>query len=245
MKAVDTRRQSVYAGNLILINAESPLRLRPSESQMVPVMENSHILMERRAAALLGRLMGEIHGWGRIVPVSGWRSQEEQQQIWDESERENGLEFTKKYVALPGHSEHQTGLAIDLGFSDGEVDFLRPDFPYTGICGAFRKKAARYGFIERYPAGKEDITGIAHEPWHFRFVGMPHAEIISEMDFTLEEYHRYLKSRRALVYRTNGQQFTISCLPADALDALPEVGGEISRMISGNNTDGFIVTMWG
>ena len=91
-------------------------------------------------------------------------------------------------MALPGCSEHQTGLAIDLGLRGPEVDFLCPDFPYTGPCGDFRRLAADYGFVERYPAGKEPITGIAHEPWHFRYVGVPHAERMAAMGLVLEEY---------------------------------------------------------
>ncbi|MFQ9411875.1 MAG: D-alanyl-D-alanine carboxypeptidase family protein [Evtepia gabavorous] len=59
--------------------------------------------------------MAAIGGWKEIVPVSGWRALEEQQAIWEDSLAENGLPFTQTYVAYPGHSEHQTGLAIDLG----------------------------------------------------------------------------------------------------------------------------------
>ena len=91
---------------------------------------------------------------------------------------ESGLAFTHKYVAYPGCSEHQTGLAIDLGKAAGHIDFIRPAFPYDGTCGAFRRAAAAYGFIERYQKGKESLTGIAREPWHFRYVGLPHAAIM-------------------------------------------------------------------
>ena len=105
---------------------------------------------------------------------------------------ENGEEFTNKFVARPGHSEHQTGLAIDLGLKQPDIDFLRPNFPYEGICQTFRELAADYGFIERYPVGKEAITGIAHEPWHFRYVGVPHAKIMVDHNWTLEEYHLHL-----------------------------------------------------
>ena len=75
-------------------------------------------------------------------------------------------------------SEHQTGLAIDLGLASEEIDVIRPNFPYSGVCAAFRKQAADYGFILRYPAGKEAVTGIAYEPWHFRYVGVPHARFM-------------------------------------------------------------------
>ena len=81
-------------------------------------------------------------------------------------------------MALPGCSEHQTGLAIDLGKAAGYIDFIRPAFPYDGVCGRFRRLAARYGFIERYQRGKEEVTGISAEPWHFRYVGAPHAQLM-------------------------------------------------------------------
>ncbi len=113
---------------------------------------------------------------------------EEQTQIYEDSLRENGGEFTKKFVALPGCSEHQTGLAIDLGLCKEEIDFICPDFPYEGICQKFRQMAPDYGFVERYPAGKEKVTGIGHEPWHFRYVGRPHARIMTDRGLVLEEY---------------------------------------------------------
>lgn len=117
--------------------------------------------------------MAELDGWRYITAVSGWRSQEEQREIYLQSLLENGEEFTNQFVASPGHSEHQTGLAIDLGLKQPDIDFLRPYFPYKGICQTFRELSTDYGFIERYQAGKEAITGIAHEPWHFRYVGVP------------------------------------------------------------------------
>ena len=64
-----------------------------------------------------------------------------------------------------GRAEHQTGLAIDLGENGPEVDFLCPAFPDSGPCGALRRRAADFGFVLRYPKGKENVTGIGYEPW--------------------------------------------------------------------------------
>ena len=147
--------QSVHTGNLILVNASHGIQGTPKDVLVPACCRFPEILLQRCAATLLNELMKEINGWEYIVPVSGYRSQEEQQRIWDDSLRENGVEFTKKYVAVPGHSEHQTGLAIDLGLKAEHIDFIRPDFPYSGICQIFREKAAKYGFILRYPEGKE------------------------------------------------------------------------------------------
>lgn len=171
---------------MILVNAHHPC---PEQSRdLVPVRPGSGVLLEREAASWLNLLMAGLDGWRYITPVSGYRSQKEQQIIWDTSLAENGAEFTARYVAHPGHSEHQTGLAIDLGRSGPELDFLRPDFPYEGICQEFRVRAPAFGFVERYPEGKQAVTGIAHEPWHFRYVGTPHARIMTRLGLTLEEY---------------------------------------------------------
>lgn len=239
--------QAIHTGNLILVNEHYGIEGKPADL-LVPAWDRMpEILLQRCAATLLNELMQEIHGWRSIVPVSGYRSLAEQQRIWDESLRENGAEFTRKYVALPGHSEHQTGLAIDLGLKQETIDFIRPDFPYTGICQTFRKKAAKYGFILRYPAGKEEITGIGHEPWHFRYVGTPHAEIMENRDLTLEEYMEFVKQfpygRNAYSLRNGSRNIRISYLamPDRFSGILPDA---LPHTVSGNNADGFIITEW-
>lgn len=179
--------------SLILINAQFGLSEdAPMESL---VLVQGRVLMEREAARQLNLLMEAVDGWRYITPVSGWRSMADQTELYNSSLRENGLEFTQKFVAKPGHSEHQTGLAIDLGLTQEEIDFICPDFPYHGICQTVRERAADFGFVERYPAGKEAITGIAHEPWHFRYVGTPHAAMMKERGWTLEEYHQALADK--------------------------------------------------
>lgn len=127
---------------------------------------------------------------------------------------ESGEAFTRQYVALPGCSEHQTGLAIDLGRASEHIDFIRPDFPTDGVCGAFRRLAARYGFIERYPRGREAVTGIAHEPWHFRYVGAPHALLLTENGLCLEEYPDFLRAGPRTVTLDRGRRVTVSMCPA-------------------------------
>ena len=177
----------IHSGLLVLVNAEHPIRRR-ERPVLAPAAPGSDVLLDTRAAAMLTGLISRLGAAGEIVPVSGWRSMREQREIWDGSMAENGTEFTRKYVALPGCSEHQTGLAIDLALRSDNIDFIRPDFPYDGICGRFRALAADYGFIERYQAGKEHITGIAAEPWHFRYVGKEAAAYIMENGLCLEEF---------------------------------------------------------
>ena len=123
-----------------------------------------------------------------LMGVSAFRSYERQKEIYDDSMIRRGKTHTNSHIAFPGTSEHQTGLAIDLGLRQDHIDFICPEFPDTGICRLFREKASDYGFILRYPPGKEHITGISHEPWHFRYVGRPHAQIMEQEGLTLEEY---------------------------------------------------------
>ena len=242
------KREDVYRGNLILVNKKYGCGEFGKED-LIPVREERYgVLLRQRAVVLLASLMEEIRGWNGIVPVSGFRSIQEQQKIWDGSLLENGKEFTEKFVALPGHSEHQTGLAIDLGVKMKKIDFICPAFPYSGICQTFRERAADYGFVERYPKGKEDITGIGHEPWHFRYVGVPHAAVMAQKELTLEEYVDFLKGyafgENPFVYEQKGRWVEISYLP------LPDESREIllddrrPYSISGNNMDGCIITQW-
>lgn len=206
MKAITLSTSEVYSGSLILVNSRHPLRLRKnSPLQLVQLEGASGVMMEAKAAALLSQLIQSVDEEGCIVPVSGYRSEGQQKQIYQDSLQENGAEFTAKYVARPGHSEHQTGLAIDLANDCETIDFIRPEFSYTGISALFRQKAAKYGYVERYQKGKEIITGIAHEPWHFRYVGYPHSWIMEENKLSLEEYMEFIKT-----YPYEGKHFCIS-----------------------------------
>lgn len=173
MKTLVLNANSVFQGHLILVNAQN-LYKNPGNGPCLSYVngESSGALLESCAAKLLSAVMEEIGGWEEITPVSGWRSREEQEAIYADSLKKDGVDFTKKYVALPGSSEHETGLAIDLAVKESEIDFVRPNFPYHGICQNFREKSIAFGFIERYQRGKESVTGIAHEPWHFRYVGL-------------------------------------------------------------------------
>lgn len=175
--------------NLVLVNAAHALEEEPDAGELEAVhKENPAVLLKREAAEQLRGLLDAVDRDGEIVLVSGYRSRAEQEKIFADSLRENGRSFTETYVAPPDHSEHQTGLAIDLGKRQETIDFIRPEFPKDGVFSAFRKRAPEYGFVERYPAGKEQVTGIGAEPWHFRYVGCPHARIMTERHLVLEEY---------------------------------------------------------
>ena len=122
---------------------------------------------------------------------SVYRSEVEQQEIWDEFTDEYGIDYVKSHVAVPGFSEHHTGLAVDIFImKDGqeireneEMVADREDFAIV------HSLLARHGFILRYPEGKDDLTGYAYEPWHFRYVGSINvAKEIMSKGLTFEEY---------------------------------------------------------
>lgn len=241
-------KEKIHVGTLLLVNERHPL-LCGEPKGLAPVDESfSDILMKRDAVNVLRLILEKISAGNRVVPVSGYRSSKEQRDIFEKSLRENGGEFTRKFVALPDCSEHQTGLAIDLALNSENIDFICPDFPYDGICGEFRRIAPEYGYIERYPSGKEKITGIAHEPWHFRYVGYPHSAIIARNGLALEEYIEFIKAygqENRLVFESAGNPpIEIFYVPAASDKTRISLPKSSIYQISGNNTDGFIVTVW-
>ncbi len=249
MKTVSLSRDRVHFGNLILVNRDYSLCKGFCSKSLVPVGErNSEVLLELRTATVLQKLLNDVDCGEQIIAISGFRSQYEQDRIYRASLVENGAEFTEKYVMPPNHSEHQSGFAIDLALNQPDIDFLRPYFPYTGICGTFRSRAVQFGFIERYPEGKESITGIAHEPWHFRYVGAPHSKIMCEMGVTLEEYLFRLKEfpygNKPFRYAFDGSTIEIFYLAAGEKGALFEIEDDLPYTVSGDNMGGFIVTLW-
>jgi len=249
MKTISFVRNMIYTGDLILVNRDYPYRGESSYKALMPIDSlNVKVLLARHVVSIYNNLINKLKAQNRITVVSGWRSQKEQEEIFNESLMKHGKNFTSKYVALPGHSEHQTGLALDLALNQPDIDFLRPCFPNTGVCASFRKKADRFGFIERYPEGKEDITGIAYEPWHFRYVGFPHSIIMKQTGDTLEEYHarirQYLYGRSFLKYDFGSFRTEISYLPADKEVVRFLMDEDTPYTVSGNNMDGFVITVW-
>ena len=241
MRRVVFRREQTRRGPLILVNAAHPLAEVPPPG--LTDLDAGGVLLERRAALLLNACVRAAGGWRDIVPVSGWRSRTEQGSIWEETLTKEGEDFTRRYVALPGCSEHETGLAIDLGIRTAQIDFIRPDFPDCGVCGAFRRLAAEYGFIQRYRREKESLTGIAEEPWHFRYVGVPHARLMEDNGLCLEEYGDFLRAGPQECVLPGGRRMTVSYLPCphETVElALPE---NTRFQVSGHNDGGLILTV--
>jgi D-alanyl-D-alanine carboxypeptidase len=149
--------------------------------------------MRAEAAAALEALFAAARKEGiELVAASGYRSYERQEALFMEEVKEKGKEKAIHAVALPGQSEHQTGLAMDIT-SPSVHNALTTAFGETKEGKWVAEHAHEYGFIIRYPKGKEAVTGYQYEPWHLRYVGKKAARVIFERNITLEEYFKIVK----------------------------------------------------
>lgn len=262
--------EDVTRGSLILVNRRHPMQTVPADSDLVDLnsgqrdllsphagtLENAptcfehpleEIYLHKQAATMLFSLIKRSRAGGQITAVSGYRSDAEQASIREDTLAREGISFTEKYVARPGCSEHQTGLAVDLAKASPSIDYVRPAFPKEGVIASFCSLAPQFGFVLRYPSGKEAITQIGYEPWHFRYVGFPHSVIMTDRHLVLEEYLDMLEAEtsplKPLTYMQDGARIDIIYLSMlnrqnieiDFSDALPHT-------LSGTNKSGIVLT---
>lgn len=252
-------REQIHAGSLILVNYANEYHF-PEKDTLMPFYGNktasyklaySDIEVKRDALDAFNALMAEFNrltGVGDILIVSGFRDYESQKEVYTERVEEQGIAEADKYVAKPGFSEHHTGYAVDLTvYADDGTSSRIQDLP---SYGQFVETAARFGFVLRYQPEKIAQTKIYGEEWHFRYVGVPHAYYMKVKNLCLEEYISVL---RAFPYNgshlnfadEDGQSWEIYYVPADpnAETVSVPVPTDAPYSVSGNNADGFIVTV--
>ncbi|MFV9510777.1 M15 family metallopeptidase [Tepidibacillus sp. LV47] len=182
---------------LILVNKHHslPANYVPNDLVVpnVPFSFNGNLpkkLMRKEAAHALEQLFQAAKKENlALYAQSGYRSYEKQKAIFTYNANQKGEEKANQTSAYPGQSEHQTGLAMDL--TSSRIYFqLNESFAKTPEGKWVAKHAHEFGFIIRYPKGKEEITGYQYEPWHIRYVGKKAAEEIFKKQLTLEEYLR-------------------------------------------------------
>lgn len=122
-----------------------------------------------------------------LIITSSYRTYEDQERIWNSYANSKSEEWADLYAARAGYSEHQTGLALDIVTYNSTMD----NFDDSDEAKWLKKNAHKYGFILRYPKGKENITGYDYEPWHYRYVGVENAKKIYEEGITFDEYYAY------------------------------------------------------
>lgn len=118
-----------------------------------------------------------------ILANSAYRSYQDQQEVYDTYLNLYGKTYVDNYVAIPGYSEHQTGLALDVAAKGYNTFKTSPEYQWM------LENSYKYGFILRYPAEKQELTGYKYEAWHFRYVGEEAAKYIKENNITYEEYY--------------------------------------------------------
>lgn len=122
-----------------------------------------------------------------LIVTSSYRDYQSQEEVWDSIANSTGEEDADSRAARAGHSEHQTGLALDIV----TYNSYNNEFDQTDEFKWLQKNAHKYGFILRFPKGKEDITGYSYESWHYRYVGEEVATKIHELGITYDEYYAY------------------------------------------------------
>ena len=173
---------------MILVNKWHPLE---TDSEIDLTELSNGQCVDSRIYPRLQKMFDDMRDDG-VYPVvaSGYRTEQEQQQIYDESMAEyiekgysesDAKTETERWVAIPGTSEHQLGLGVDIN-ADGINSYGYEVYNWLA------QNAYRYGFIYRYPENKVAITGIANEPWHYRYVGVNAATEIYKRGICLEEY---------------------------------------------------------
>ena len=124
----------------------------------------------------------------KLIANSSYRTYTRQEEMYKELYYSKGLTYADNYAARAGHSEHQTGLAIDVFSLDSTTT---EDFDQSEAFKWLSNNAHKYGFILRYPKDKENITGYAYESWHYRYVGVDVATEIYNLGITFDEYYAY------------------------------------------------------
>ncbi|MBJ7929231.1 D-alanyl-D-alanine carboxypeptidase [Bacillus toyonensis] len=192
--SIKKEKESSFASVQVVVNKEYglPENYQPKDLVVPNVpfsfsgtVEKSHLRKE--AADALEKLFYLAKQEGiQLNAVSGFRSYEYQKNLYANNVKRKGQEHTDRFSAKPGHSEHQTGLTMDVSSKSANNE-LELSFANTKEGKWLKENAHRTGFIIRYPKGKEGITGYAYEPWHIRYVG-DIAENIYKEKLTLEEY---------------------------------------------------------
>ena len=252
----------INRGDLILVRAGNPYafedielsdlyaeRKKYSDGTKAYQVSATNLYLEKKVFEKLNELTESFYeesGERWLLIKSAYRTYDEQKEILDYRIDRDGREEALKTVALPGESEHHTGMAFDMSvYKNGVNTYIQDEPAYVKIY----EDAHKYGFILRYPDDKVAITGISYEAWHFRYVGVPHAYYMYTEGLCLEEYIELLREE----YRYDGSHLVIDCddgnkyevyyVPKGSdgtTDVIIPSGYEYT--VSGNNVDGFIVT---
>lgn len=261
-RVVTVLNEDIYKGPQILVNyryqsmidGENLVNIYDNASKSVGVKDDDMFINESIVDPINSFFddFEKAKGKTSILISSSYRSKADQTQIYNDSVKETGASSTAYYVAIPGFSEHQTGYCFDTAAynDDGEMVELDGEGDFSWLV----ENCYKYGLILRYPDDKTNITGIGYEAWHFRYVGIPHATFINQQKICLEEYIEGIKDytfengglfidggkdsgKWVVYYMHKLDAFNNTDIP------VPTDSAKCPYTISGNNIDGFIVTV--
>lgn len=249
-KYIELDSEDIHKGTIILVNNDLKY-IEKENNKLASIFDyktksykvsNKNILVNYNIMKYLNNLLDDFYEATKkddVLVCSGYRSIAEQTTIYE------NRDDAKEWVASPGYSEHHTGYAVDFSiFSNFGIN---TDYTGKGKYGWIVENTYKYGFILRYPENKVKITGINFEPWHFRYIGMPHAYIVKQKGFCLEEYIEYIKeyefNDKHLLVNDGEINYEIYFVKAASDKVRVPVPKNSKYEISGNNIDGFIVTV--
>lgn len=188
----DTKKTDLSKGHLMLTNKFYSLDNTYNSDTMKTVSNqysygDNQMLTEETYGAFLKMFKAAKSEDLTLIINSSFRSYEEQEEIYNDYKNSRGEEYANKIAAKPGFSEHQTGMAIDIQTYGSKASTFEEFDEFKWL----QENAYKYGFILRYPKGKEYLTGYDYESWHYRYVGIEAATYIHENDITFDEYYAY------------------------------------------------------
>lgn len=224
--------------NLILINRTYPLITPISDDELILSYKkiksaNESIKINEMIAQPLQAMFtaAKEAGFSELLVTSGYRSTARQKNIYESS-------ADKAFVQPPTHSEHESGLAVDLKTTSDEMEKLGE----TEEGKWLHNNVWQYGFILRYPENKFAVTNIAYEPWHFRYVGEVHATYMSKYSLALEEYITLLTEYPGLYIQIDNTKYLVLRAPIKE-NGTVELPKEEIASVSLDNTGGVIATL--
>ncbi|MBG9535091.1 D-alanyl-D-alanine carboxypeptidase [Bacillus thuringiensis] len=233
-------KEQIYKGDLLLVNRDYPVKKDSIRSDIINVNHNSelvrgYVIFDRNlrlSKDVVKKFLNVVDAAGKesvnhFLISSGYRDFQEQKQLYEK--------MGSDYALPAGYSEHNLGLSLDIGSTQKKME-KAPEGKWI------EENVWKHGFVLRYPKNKSNITGIQYEPWHIRYVGLPHSAIMQKKNFTLEEYLEFLKEEKEISTEVEGKKYTVSYYKVSE-NMKVNVPANKQYEISGNNMDGVIVTV--
>ncbi|MFF3102463.1 VanY-A/VanY-F/VanY-M family D-Ala-D-Ala carboxypeptidase [Viridibacillus arvi] len=233
-------KEQIYKGDLLLVNKDYPVQKDSIKSDIINLFQNKElvsgfVILDRNlrlSKEIVYKFLkvvdaAEKDGVSHFLISSSYRDFDEQSELYQK--------MGSNYALPAGYSEHNLGLSLDVGSTQMKME-KAPEGKWI------EEEVWKYGFVLRYPKNKTNITGIQYEPWHIRYVGLPHSAIMHKKKLTLEEYLDFLKQNKEISINAEEKNYTVTYYEISKSRTI-DVPVNKHYEISGNNVDGVIVTV--